>query len=80
MFLEKKNFYVWGSCLVLSVGSFYRRSFCFIESSVSCVKSRVFASMWGVLFHQSSNFIFSCFCLTRKEEFVIRVLSIYLLR
>jgi hypothetical protein len=28
-FLKKKNFYVWGSSLVLSVVSFYRRSFCF---------------------------------------------------
>ncbi len=55
---EEKEFYVWGSSLVLSVGSFYRRSFCSIGSSVSCVKSRVFALMWGVLFHQPSNYFF----------------------
>ncbi len=76
---EKKEFYVWGSSLVLSMGSFYRRSFCFIGSSVSCVKFRVFALTWGFCFI-NPRFIFSCFCLTRKEEFVIRVVSIYLLR
>jgi hypothetical protein len=61
-------------------GRFYRRSFCFIGSSVSCVKSRVFSLTWGFCFINLRIIFFPCFCLTRKEEFVIRVVSIYLLR